>query len=280
MRVVLVAVNIPIPMLFPEPSPGLADPRRLVLLAVKTSQGKLWQKGVEHYISRYPSDRVGEWIVKASEFPSVLEHIVFTFFIDGVTRVCSHQLVRHRLASYTQESQRYSEERIIMCLECLAQRLYQEHLENIERSYGSRAVDSEARLVEMVLLEHDIWLSYSRVISDLLNTYAYLGVEDCLGIAFDTERCDRETLLRSLQTYVRLRMCGKPAEEARYVLPQCTKTSLLMTVNLRELIHIACLRLSPRAQNEIRELVSKMVEQVKTIVPEIEVLIEKMCRER
>jgi len=38
---------------------------------------------------------------------SVLEHVSFTFGIDGISRACSHQLVRHRLASYSQQSQRY-----------------------------------------------------------------------------------------------------------------------------------------------------------------------------
>lgn len=38
---------------------------------------------------------------------SVLEHASFTFAIDGISRACSHQLVRHRIASYSQQSQRY-----------------------------------------------------------------------------------------------------------------------------------------------------------------------------
>ena len=38
---------------------------------------------------------------------SVLEHATFTFGIEGISRACSHQLVRHRLASYAQQSQRY-----------------------------------------------------------------------------------------------------------------------------------------------------------------------------
>lgn len=38
---------------------------------------------------------------------STFEHANFTFVIDGISRVTSHQLVRHRLASYTQQSQRY-----------------------------------------------------------------------------------------------------------------------------------------------------------------------------
>lgn len=38
---------------------------------------------------------------------SVLEHAVFTFAVSGVSRVTTHQLVRHRMASYEQQSQRY-----------------------------------------------------------------------------------------------------------------------------------------------------------------------------
>lgn len=38
---------------------------------------------------------------------SVTEHANFTFSLKGISRACSHQLIRHRLASYTQQSQRY-----------------------------------------------------------------------------------------------------------------------------------------------------------------------------
>ena len=43
----------------------------------------------------------------ASGHESVAEHASFTFFIEGVSRALSHQLVRHRIASYSQQSQRY-----------------------------------------------------------------------------------------------------------------------------------------------------------------------------
>ena len=38
---------------------------------------------------------------------SIIEHCVVTFIVSGISRSCSHQLVRHRIASYNQESQRY-----------------------------------------------------------------------------------------------------------------------------------------------------------------------------
>ena len=40
---------------------------------------------------------------------SPFEHISFTFSVEGISRACSHQLVRHRLASYSQQSQRRTE---------------------------------------------------------------------------------------------------------------------------------------------------------------------------
>lgn len=43
----------------------------------------------------------------ASHHDSVLEHWTATFQVEGISRACSHQLVRHRLASYSQQSQRY-----------------------------------------------------------------------------------------------------------------------------------------------------------------------------
>ncbi|SKA01604.1 FAD-dependent thymidylate synthase [Selenihalanaerobacter shriftii] len=42
---------------------------------------------------------------------STLEHVSFTFAIDGISRVTTHQLVRHRIASYSQQSQRYVREK-------------------------------------------------------------------------------------------------------------------------------------------------------------------------
>lgn len=41
---------------------------------------------------------------------SVFEHVQFTFGIQGISRACSHQLVRHRIASFSQQSQRYVSE--------------------------------------------------------------------------------------------------------------------------------------------------------------------------
>lgn len=56
-----------------------------------------------------PADEVERMvrILVRSGHHSALEHASFTFAVDGISRACSHQLVRHRLASYNQQSQRY-----------------------------------------------------------------------------------------------------------------------------------------------------------------------------
>jgi thymidylate synthase (FAD) len=74
---------------------------------------------------------------------SALEHASFTFAVDGISRACSHQLVRHRVASYSQQSQRYvrfgSEGAFVMppSIEASpeAKRVFLEAMENARRSY-------------------------------------------------------------------------------------------------------------------------------------------------
>lgn len=45
--------------------------------------------------------------IMASGHTSPIEHVTFTFALEGISRALSHQLVRHRIASYSQQSQRY-----------------------------------------------------------------------------------------------------------------------------------------------------------------------------
>ena len=79
-----------------------------------------------------------------------------------------------------------------------------------------------------------------------------------VGITKDNYRDYIRVLLLYLQSIKQ----GIKSEDARMILPNATKTNIVMSVNLRELIHIANLRLCTRAQNEIRQLVKKMCELV------------------
>ena len=62
---------------------------------------------------------------------------------------------------------------------------------------------------------------------------------------------------------------GHNIEDARYLLPQATTTSLMMTMNARELLHFFALRCCMKAQWEIRELAYRMLDLVKPVAPNI-----------
>ncbi|MDD6088787.1 MAG: FAD-dependent thymidylate synthase [Desulfovibrionaceae bacterium] len=63
----------------------------------------------EALVEYIPTEKQEELVrrVIASGHESPLEHVTFTFAIEGVSRAMSHQLVRHRIASFSQQSQRY-----------------------------------------------------------------------------------------------------------------------------------------------------------------------------
>lgn len=130
---------------------------------------------------------------------SVFEHIYFTFKIEGISRACSHQLVRHRHCSFTQRSQRYCS----------------------EDGFG---------YVTPPTIAEECFSDDMKTLSEWYNGYQTGG--------------------------------NVPNEDARYLLPNACETSLYLSCNLRELIHIANERLCMRAQWEIRQLVKQMVSSV------------------
>ena len=142
---------------------------------------------------------------------SCFEHIYFTFKIEGISRACSHQLVRHRHCSFTQRSQRY-------------------------------CAENGFEYVTPPTLEH---LGMMDITDDIEGWYKYY--QDM----------------------------GTPNEDARYILPNACATSLYLSCNLRELIHIANERLCTRAQWEIRELVQEMVSLVD---PDLQFMLVPKCK--
>ena len=136
----------------------------------------------------------------ASGHESVLEHASFTFRILNISRVTLAQLTRHRLASFSVLSQRYTK---------------------VNRDDP------------VVLPDAD----YS------------------------------ESAKNAYDEYNRLIKSGESGENARYVLPEGTKTSLVMTMNARELRHFFALRCCERAQWEIRQLANEMLTICKLHAP-------------
>ncbi len=129
---------------------------------------------------------------------SVFEHIYFTFKVEGISRACSHQIVRHRHCSFTQRSQRYCSED-----------------------------------------------GFGFVTPPTIDAGAFVNDMEDIG-----------------DWYMDYQKSGIPNEDARYILPNACETSMYISCNLRELIHMANERKCYRAQWEIRELVTKMCDLV------------------
>ena len=82
------------------------DPERTVCLAAKLCYSDSTISGLAEKVAGISYEKFLGKILKMGHL-SVLEHASMTFGIDGISRTTSHQLVRHRLASYSQQSQRY-----------------------------------------------------------------------------------------------------------------------------------------------------------------------------
>ncbi|MBI4745136.1 MAG: FAD-dependent thymidylate synthase [Deltaproteobacteria bacterium] len=82
------------------------EPEEAVALAAKLCYSSADISGLQEKIEAKDQKGFVEKLVKIGHM-SPIEHVSFTFGIEGISRACSHQLVRHRVASYSQQSQRY-----------------------------------------------------------------------------------------------------------------------------------------------------------------------------
>ena len=83
------------------------EAEKVVAMAAKICYAK--NASIKKLQKKINDDDVSTFITKLLEsgHESPFEHVSFTFGIEGISRACSHQLVRHRMASFSQRSQRY-----------------------------------------------------------------------------------------------------------------------------------------------------------------------------
>lgn len=82
------------------------DPDRAVAIAGRLCYAPVSAAELKHEMSDEDVAKLVRILVRSGHH-SALEHASFSFAVDGVSRACTHQLVRHRVASYNQQSQRY-----------------------------------------------------------------------------------------------------------------------------------------------------------------------------
>lgn len=85
------------------------EPDKTVAMSARLCYSPIGAAELEEKISDEQAGKLVRKLVAMGHF-STLEHVSFTFAIEGVSRVLTHQLVRHRIASYSQQSQRYVKE--------------------------------------------------------------------------------------------------------------------------------------------------------------------------
>ncbi len=163
---------------------------------------------------------------------SPLEHISFTFGIEGVSRTLTHQLVRHRIASYSQQSQRYVK------------------LEQFEYVIPpSIKEEPEAKKMFIEAMEED--QKYYDKITNILYKKNY-------------EKYMKEGY-KELEA--RAKAEKSSIEDARYIFPNACETKIVATMNARSLLNFFRLRTCNRAQWEIRQLAMEMLKNVKKVYP-------------
>ena len=158
-----------------------------------------------------PEERVQSVLstIMGSGHFSTLEHASYTFAVDGVSRALTHQLVRHRIASFNQQSQRY-----------------------VRFSDGVATVKPES-----------------------------VAASEEASAVFD------QAIAAAVEAYGKLLDAGVPAEDARYLLPNAAETKIVITMNVRELLHFFSLRCCNRAQWEIRDMAHRMLELARPTAP-------------
>ena len=157
---------------------------------------------------------------------SVLEHVSLSArFV--VSRGITHELVRHRLASYSQESTRY---------------VNQNNMDTILPWWMS----------ETMLGEH---------------TFASCADPEFHKIADPEERMWINAMLNAERSYRDMRAALLSRDVARGVLPNDLATTIVMTANVREWRHVLELRTSKHAHPDMRLIMNKLLVNMKLLLP-------------
>jgi thymidylate synthase, flavin-dependent len=169
---------------------------------------------------------------------SVLEHSSISLFIEGISRGCSHEIVRHRHFSFSQRSTRYtSEEDAAIVLEPYYAEIYERaivknsFMSNMEKDLLTEFLDSCSASL----------LAYRNQVNELVK----LNPNNLTGTP--------------LRKWAR----GK----ARQLLPHALETRMTVTGNLRCWRDFIALRAQPDAEEEIRQLAVMVYDELKDVAP-------------
>ena len=209
------------------------EPQRTVACAAKLCYSAA---GIDTVMEGLTEERTDSFLDMLTEIghESPIEHASFTFGVEGVSRSLLAQLTRHRLASYSVQSQRYVREGAF-------QFVVPPEIESMP----------EARREFLLAMEED-QRHYERL-AELLQRKHETG--------FLSQGLPEKEAKRRAEK--------KAIEDARFVLPNACATKLICTMNARELMNFFTHRCCNRAQWEIRELATEMLRLVREAAPRL-----------
>ena len=227
----------------------------------QTPEGKDWAHRTRLAI-RTVNHRFIQHIIKAGHL-SVLEHSAITVRIV-TDRAVSHQLVRHRIGSYSQESQRYVDynkngQIVFILPEGLdLEPGYYEFKEGQQQEYPFKIL----RFPEKMAL----CPRKGESIEDWPVGIGYLKDRESQAKEVDCSKLSSAhvSMIRAYsdaeETYQSLRVKGVKPQDARSVLPNSTKTEIVATMNISQWRHVLKTRLHPSAQHDIRQIMGIILE--------------------
>lgn len=221
------------------------NPERVVAAAGKLCYSSASVEDIMEDLDEASTKKFVNMLISYGHF-STIEHVSFSFAIEGVSRTLTHQLVRHRLASYSQQSQRYVK---------LSQ------FEYVIPPEISK--DKEAKKIFIECMEKD-QQAYDKLVeilkkSALNESQGEFVLKNKLSEKNEISEKDNKKLISASEK--------KAIEDARYVFPNSCETKIIMTMNARELMHFFNERCCLRAQWEIRQLANEMLKAVQKISP-------------
>ncbi|MGV8983516.1 FAD-dependent thymidylate synthase [Clostridium sp.] len=177
---------------------------------------------------------------------SPIEHVSFTFAIEGISRSLTHQLVRHRVASYSQQSQRY---------------VKLEQFEYIIPPNIEKNEDAKKIFIESM---NRVQIEYNQLVEILCKNELDILIKECLSLE---KLVSPEEIEKKKYITLKSKAEKKAIEDARYVFPNACETKIIVTMNARELIHFFNQRCCNRAQWEIRQMAKTMLMQARVVAP-------------
>ena len=209
------------------------DPEKTVAAAAKLCYS---DAHIETLLDGLTPEKTAAFLQKLSDFghASPVEHASFTFGIEGVSRTFLAQVTRHRIASFSVQSQRY---------------VRLEDFRYVIPPEIEKIPEAKAQFVQAM---NEDAAKYLELVKTLEESHTAALVAQGMP-----------------EKAARAKAAKQANEDARFVLPNACETKMVVTMNARSLVNFFQLRCCNRAQWEIRELAEKMFTLVYPVAPHI-----------